>query len=450
MKQKQKTETRISENTMSKNNVSKKNTSLSLLAQAILVAGVGVIVLHCGGSTLPTPEARFAFICENGTQSAEITALTATTTSCESCDTGYMLSDGMGSNCVAATGIFAFVCENGTPTDGMTAPTTTTNSCGSCDSGYSLSGVECVLQDLLITQFQAGRGDTTEDPMSAFRRMDSGSYSTPTATGCRDATGGVQTTCRSYVIEISNRTGASVDLTNYALIASSNGDDWGAQTAMVGTVPIGGNTACAAQSSAQERIQIQFTSGGNTKESPLYDLSDAYCWRFGLTGTLATGASHVVSRVEFNGLNFMPDQLWVRFLYNGDDGVALARLVSSYTPAITSCPTDTQSVSFTPDGGSAETWCIIDKFGETITNNAAYSNPGVSWRVTSSSNNSSRGNTFLRKASVQAPTANWNVSRGCLSGCPTDLEEDTITNQSQWTELPGYQYTNVGTDTLAN
>ena len=409
MKQKQKTETRVSGNTLRENNVSRKKPSLALLAQAVLVAGVGVIALHCGGSTLPTPEARFAFICPNGTPTAEMTATNETSVNCTSCDAGYERSG---------------------------------------------AGVECVLQDLLITQFQAGRGDTTEDPMSEFRRIDSGSYSSPTAAGCRDAAGSIHMIrgnegCRSYAIEISNRTGASVDLTNYALIASSNGDDWGAQTAMVGPVAIGGNTACAAPS-GQERIQIQFTSGGNTEESPLYDLSNAYCWRFGLTGTLATGASHVVSRVEFNGLNFMPDQLWVRFLYDGDDGVALARLVSSYTPAITSCPAGTQSVSFTPDGGSAETWCIIDKFGEAITNNAAYEDPGVSWRVTSSSNNSSRGNTFLRKASVQAPTANWNVSRGCLSGCPTDLEGDSITDQSQWTELPGYQYTNVGTDTLAN
>ena len=501
MKLKQRTETRVSENTMRESNVSKKNTSFSLFGATIITAFVVLLMANCPSSTVQVPNlmiGNFAFVCDNGTATAGMTALTATTNSCQSCDsgymlsagadsdcvaatgsfafvcdngtatagmtaptattnscgscdTGYMLSAGADSDCVAATGSFAFVCDNGTPTAGMTAPTATTNSCGSCDNGYSLSaGIDsnCVANrattsDLLITQFQGGTVDTTPLPSTEFRNTDtppSTAYST-SAEECKDPDGMPHTmsngtkVCRSYVIEIYNGTSSAVTLSNYALMYSNGGTAWG-----------DGDTSCTGVA-GEENIQFRFD---RTIQSPLYDITNANCRRLVLADSknsnteLAPASFHVVSRVEFNGNNFIPNQLWNRLTYNGDDGVALARLLSSYTPAITTCPTGTESVSFDPDpmGPPIETWCVIDKFGDVWT-----TDPGTSWLVTLLSDSSSRENTFLRKRSVTAPTADWSVSRGCTANCNT--VSPTIDATTQWIENTGYQYDNVGIDTLA-
>ena len=487
MKLKQKTETSVSENTNRESNVSKKNTSLSLFGATIITAFVALLVAHCPSSstntTTPTT-GTFAFVCDNGTATAGMTAPTATTNSCGSCDSGYSLSAGVDSDCVAATGTFAFVCENGMPTDGMTAPTATTNSCGSCDSGYSLSagvdsdclvnaptfafvcsngmptdgmtaptattnsckgcdsgyslsaGVDsnCIANrattsDLLITQFQSGRGDSTTTPMTEFRQTISESYS-PSANGCRNSDGTGGATCRSSVIEIFNASSSAVTLSDYALIYSLDNSGWG----------MGGGSC---QETDQTGVQIRFNG---SIESPLYDITNAHCRRLVLADSLnsntelAPGSFHVVSIEEFNGINFIPHQLWVEFSsYGGNDGVALARLASSYTPA--NCPTGTEAANLTFDG-STENWCILDKFGDVWS-----TNPGISWQVTSSSTDTSRRNTFLRKRSVTAaPTANWSTSRGCTAGC--DTASPTIGDTTQWLEVSGYVYTNVGIDTL--
>ena len=555
MKLKQKTETRVSENTMSKSDVSKKNTSLSLFGATIITTFLALLVAHCPSSssnttTNPPTTGSFAFVCENGTPTAGMTAPTTTTNSCGSCDSGYSLSAGVDSDCVAsAPGTFAFVCENGTPTAGMTAPTATTNSCGSCDSGYSLSGdvgsncvasapgtfafvcsngmptdgmtaptattnsckgcdsgfmlsggagSNCVASaptfafvcsngmptdgmtaptattnsckgcdsgyslsagvdsscianrattsDLLITQFQGGKFDTTAVPMTEFRQAMSDSYST-SVRACRRFSGNTTSDCRSYLVEIYNGTNSAVTLSNYALIASSNGATWGAASGSelhCDKISSGGTIVAGPTS-----LQVRFD--GNI-ESPAYDITNSYCRRLILADSLnsnselASDSFHVVSRPEWNGNNFIPNQLWSLLTYGGDDGVALARLASSYTPS--NCPTSTQSVSFTPASGSAETWCLIDKFGEDYTNNPNYVDPGDSWRVTSSSTDNSSANTFLRKRSVIAPTTDWDISRGCTANCNT--VSPTIDATTQWIEVSGYVYTNVGTDTLAN
>ena len=497
MKLKQKTETRVSENANRKNDVSSKNTSFSLFGATIITAFVALLVAHCPSSstntTTPTT-GTFAFVCDNGTPTAGMTAPTATTNSCQSCNGGFELSGQVGSNCVAsAPGTFAFVCSNGDPTDGMTAPTATTNSCQSCDSGYSLSaGIDsnclvnaptfafvcangdpsdgmtaptattnsckgcdsgyslsagadsnCIANrttsDLLITQFQVGSKDTTANPSTEFRQATSDSYGA-SAAGCRRASGNITSPCISYVVEIYNGTNAAVTLSDYALITSNNGNAWG----------IGNTSALACKNAGQTGVQVRFDG---ITESPVYDITNAHCRRLILADSLnsntelASGSLYVVSRPEFNGNNIMPNQLWNGLTYSGNDGVALARLASSYSPA--SCPTtpETQMVSFTPsDGGSAETWCVIDKFGETYTNNLDYVEPTTSWRVSSSSPDNSTGNTFLRKRSVIAPTIDWDISRGCTANCNT--VSPTIDATTQWIVEIGLGYTNVGIDTL--
>ena len=492
MKLKQKTETRVSENANRKNDVSSKNTSFSLFGATIITAFVALLVAHCPSSstntTTPTT-GTFAFVCDNGTPTAGMTAPTATTNSCQSCNGGFELSGQVGSNCVAsAPGTFAFVCSNGDPTDGMTAPTATTNSCQSCDSGYSLSaGIDsnclvnaptfafvcangdpsdgmtaptattnsckgcdsgyslsagadsnCIANrttsDLLITQFQVGSKDTTANPSTEFRQATSDSYGA-SAAGCRRASGNITSPCISYVVEIYNGTNAAVTLSDYALITSNNGNAWG----------IGNTSALACKNAGQTGVQVRFDG---ITESPVYDITNAHCRRLILADSLnsntelASGSLYVVSRPEFNGNNIMPNQLWNGLTYSGNDGVALARLASSYSPA--SCPTtpETQMVSFTPsDGASTENWCIFDKFGDVRS-----TSPGDSWRVTMGSTNTSNRNTFLRKRSEITPTANWSTSRGCTAGC--DTASPTIDATTQWNELHGYQYDNVGIDTL--
>ena len=390
-----------------------------------------------GSNCVASAPGTFAFVCSNGMPTDGMTAPTATTNSCKGCDSGFMLSGGAGSNCVASAPTFAFVCSNGMPTDGMTAPTATTNSCKGCDSGYSLSaGVDsnCIANrattsDLLITQFQSGRGDSTTTPMTEFRQTISESYGT-SANGCRNSDGTGGATCRSSVIEIFNASSSAVTLSDYALIYSLDNSGWG----------MGGGSC---QETDQTGVQIRFNG---SIESPLYDITNAHCRRLVLADSLnsntelAPGSFHVVSIEEFNGINFIPHQLWVEFSsYGGNDGVALARLASSYTPA--NCPTGTEAANLTFDG-STENWCILDKFGDVWS-----TNPGISWQVTSSSTDTSRRNTFLRKRSVTAaPTANWSTSRGCTAGC--DTASPTIGDTTQWLEVSGYVYTNVGIDTL--
>ena len=540
MKLKQKTETRVSENTMSKSDVSKKNTSLSLFGATIITTFLALLVAHCPSSssnttTNPPTTGSFAFVCENGTPTAGMTAPTTTTNSCGSCDSGYSLSAGVDSDCVAsAPGTFAFVCENGTPTAGMTAPTATTNSCGSCDSGYSLSGdvgsncvasapgtfafvcsngmptdgmtaptattnsckgcdsgfmlsggagSNCVASaptfafvcengmptdgmtaptattnsckgcnarftlsagagsncvgaagDLMITQFQGGIGDSTASPL-ARSRLTTTMYDTALE-GCRTFSSSRIDPCRSYVIEIYNASSSTVTLNNYALIYSDGGAAWGT-----------GDLTC--QQSGQTQLQIQFGTGPNPIQSPVYDTTNAHCHRLVLADSLnsntelASGSFHVVSPAEFNGNNFIPNQIWGSFKsHSGDDGVALARLLSSYPSTPTTCPSETESVSFDPSVGSAETWCIIDKFGDTYSNA-----PSVSWRVTDSSDDNSRGNTFLRKRTITAPTANWSTSRGCTANCDSDTEDPTIDATTQWIEESGFVYDGIGMDT---
>ena len=497
MKLKQKTETKVSENTMRESNLSKKNTSLSLCGATIITAFVALLVVNCPSSSSDTPTTgTFAFVCENGEPTDGMTAPTATTNSCQGCDTGYSPSAGVDSDCVAATGTFAFVCSNGMPTDGMTAPTATTNSCKGCDSGFMLSGgagSNCVANaptfafvcangdptdgmtaptattnrckdcdsgyslsagadsncianrttsDLLITQFQVGSKDTTANPSTEFRRTDtppSTAYNTSTTLGCRRASGNITSPCSSYVVEIYNGSNAAVTLSDYALITSNNGDGWG----------IGNASALACKKAGQTGVQIRFDA---SIESPLYDITNAHCRRLVLADSLnsnselASGSFHVVSRPEFNGNNILPNQLWNELTYGGNDGVALARLASSYSSS--ACPMGTtQMVSFTPsDGGSEETWCIIDKFGETYRNNDGYVEPTTSWQVSSSSLDNSTGNTFLRKRSVIAPTIDWDISRGCTANCNT--VSPTIDATTQWIVEIGLGYTNVGIDTL--
>ena len=417
MKLKQRTETKVSENTMRESNVSKKNTSFSLCGATIITAFVALLMANCPSSTVQVPTIGFfAFVCDNGTATAGLTAPTATTNSCQDCNNGYMLlgeADEIGSNCIAN---------------------------------------RATTSDLLITQFQGGRIDVVTAgnplPITEFRRAINGSYDTDMnddgsdKSGCLKANGEVLTAggnnaCRSFVVEIFNGTSSAVTLSNYALIYSHGGTAWGIRE-MECTGEVG-----------EENIQFRFDS---SIKSPLYDITNAHCSRLVLADSLnsnpmlAPNGFHVVSRVEFNGNNFIPNQIWNAFTYNGDDGVALARLASSYTQS--ACPSGTQSASFNPSVGSAETWCIFDKFGDVWT-----TDPGNSWLVTTGGNSTSamedgsRHNTFLRKRSVTAaPTADWSESRGCTANC--DTASPTITATTQWNEEDGYIYTNVGIDTL--
>ena len=140
MKLKQRTETKVSENTMRESNVSKKNTSFSLCGATIITAFVALLMANCPSSTVQVPTIGFfAFVCDNGTATAGLTAPTATTNSCQDCNNGYMLlgeADEIGSNCIAN---------------------------------------RATTSDLLITQFQGGRIDVVTAgnplPITEFREL---------------------------------------------------------------------------------------------------------------------------------------------------------------------------------------------------------------------------------------------------------------------------------------
>ena len=139
---------------------------------------------------------------------------------------------------------------------------------------------------------------------------------------------------------------------------------------------------------------------------------------------------YLVSRPDADTANITPDLTWPNFRANGDDGIALAKLRSTFTPD-TACPNDTETaVTFSPTGKAAENWCIIDVFGEPT-------DPGTGWEVAGTANATRASSAlFRRKISFTSPNYDWDDSRGTTAA---DSEWIVVTPTTDWS--------NVGIDT---
>ena len=251
--------------------------------------------------------------------------------------------------------------------------------------------------DLLITEFRSN--NSTDIYEQGMRECDG--FDNMTAFDCT-----------SNFIEVANTTGAPIDLTQYALLYSSDGSS--------GNWPTTDTVVC-------------------TDDTLSNNVSTSTCNRLKLSGMLANANLVVVSRPDHNRDKIViANFIWNNFTADGNDGVALAK-----EKGLDDCPAGTLEHTYTPFTGStspeSENYCIIDTVGEPYGGDSDNADPGDAWAVAGEltdddppQNAPATQMIIRRKPSVLSPTINWTLSRG------------TDEANSQWIVVNENDFDNVG------
>ena len=244
------------------------------------------------------------------------------------------------------------------------------------------------LSDALVYGVAAGQVQTTELLITEISENNTLDVAGGGAS-CNGANGDTADCKSKAFIELGNSTGATIDLSNYALLYARYGRD----------LPTD-DTDCEAE------------------DHLINTIAASTCSRLLLAGMLPTANLVVIGRANHDlDASYTANFIWDDFLANGNDTVVLAEKKGA-----AACPAGTAH-SFTPNNGPQEDYCIIDRVGE-------MTDPGTAWTVAGTPEATQM--IIRRKSSVASPNTDWTASRG------TDVSD------SEWVVYPTADFQNVG------